>query len=510
MTTATVRVPTQRALELLGQTVVVIGGSAGIGLETARHARTEGADIILPEPMSHTMEKSGWRGSARATARLSRQWGFWAVTFSFLAVSAFSTAPSALYGLYAHRDHLSSLTITIVYAVYAGGIVVALVLAGHVSDWYGRRAVLLPALGVAVLAAVVFLVWRSLPGLLVARVLTGFALGITVATATAFITDLDADPGGVATNRAGIVATVANVGGLGLGALSAGLLARYEPHALTLPFIVLLTGLLAAVVLVALAPEGHPAVDPRPRYRPQRLAMPADGRQRFIAATTGAFAAFAVGGLFAGLTGTFLTALVHHSSPALIGLTIFLSYGAGVAVQTTTTSWPAHRLLAAGIPPIILGLLLLVASAWITPPSLGLFLISSVVAGAGIGAMIRGCVTIVISSADPDHRAGAVATLFTAGYAGVSIPVIGVGIVLQHLSPRVTLLIFALAVGLGILAAAPILVRPPAKPAPPPRPDADPMTGLCRCFGADIGDSRVEPFHEPCVQQPVLETPRAN
>ncbi|MGO9961246.1 MAG: MFS transporter [Solirubrobacteraceae bacterium] len=132
-------------------------------------------------------------------------------------MSAFSTAPSALYGLYAHRDHLSSLTITIVYAVYAAGIVVALVLAGHVSDWYGRRAVLLPALGVAVLAAVVFLVWRSLPGLLVARVLTGFARGITLATATAFITDLDAGPGGVATNRAGIVATVANVGGLGLG-----------------------------------------------------------------------------------------------------------------------------------------------------------------------------------------------------------------------------------------------------------------------------------------------------
>lgn len=448
--------------------------------------------------------------SQYAVPRLSRQSGFWAVALSFLAVSAFSTAPSALYGVYAHRDHLSSLTITIVYAVYAGGIVVALVLAGHVSDWYGRRAVLLPALGVAVAAAVVFLVWRSLPGLLVARVLTGFALGITVATATAFITDLDAGPGGVATSRASIVATIANVGGLGLGALIAGLLARYAPYELTLPFIVLLTGLLAAVGLVALAPEGHPAMDPRPRYRPQRLAVPEGGRRRFIAATTGAFAAFAVGGLFAGLTGTFLTALVHHSSPALIGLTIFLSYGAGVLVQTSTTSWPAHRLLAAGIPPIILGLSLLVASAWITPPSLVLFLISSVLAGAGIGAMIRGCVTMVISSANPDDRAGAVATLFTAGYVGVSIPVIGVGIVLQHLSPRVTLLIFALAIGFGILAAARILVRPPAEPEQPHTPDTDPITAVCRCFGADIGDARLEPFGEPHVERLALETARGN
>src|SRR3981189_3337803 len=47
MTTATTAVSARRELELLGQTVVVIGGSAGIGLETARRARAEGAKVIL-------------------------------------------------------------------------------------------------------------------------------------------------------------------------------------------------------------------------------------------------------------------------------------------------------------------------------------------------------------------------------------------------------------------------------------------------------------------------------
>ena len=47
MTSATTPVRAQREPELLGQTVVVIGGSAGIGLETARRARAEGADVIL-------------------------------------------------------------------------------------------------------------------------------------------------------------------------------------------------------------------------------------------------------------------------------------------------------------------------------------------------------------------------------------------------------------------------------------------------------------------------------
>jgi MFS family permease len=431
----------------------------------------------------------------RALPRLSSRLGFWAVAFSFLVAAAFSTAPSSLYGLYEHHDHLSSLTITFVYAVYALGIVVSLLLAGHVSDWYGRRAVLLPALAVAVLAVVVFLVWRSLAGLLVARVLTGFALGAAVATATAYITDLDTGPGGVPTRRAGIVATIANIGGLGLGPLIAGLLARYAAHPLTLPYIVFLALLLAGVVLVILVPEGHPPVHPRPRYHPQRLAAPAGARRQFFAATTGAFMAFAIFGLFAGLAGAFLAGPLHHPSPALAGLTIFLTFGTGVLVQTMTTSWPAHRLVAAGIAPIIVGLGVLVASAWTTPPSLVLFLIAGLIIGASGGAIFRGSLSVVISTSRPNDRAGALTTFFTAGYAGVSLPVVALGIALQRLSFKVTLLSFSLVVGLGILAAAPILVRPPAVPVEPSRPDSDPMTTMCRCFGARVDDPAGEPSH---------------
>ena len=47
MSGETTSASTQRGPELLGQTVVCIGGSAGIGLETARRARAEGADVIL-------------------------------------------------------------------------------------------------------------------------------------------------------------------------------------------------------------------------------------------------------------------------------------------------------------------------------------------------------------------------------------------------------------------------------------------------------------------------------
>ena len=410
----------------------------------------------------HTREAPARRASVRAltTSRLSRRAGLWAVAFAFLVVAAFSTAPSSLYGLFAQRDHLSSLTITFAYAVYALGVVVSLVLFGHVSDWYGRRAVLLPAIAVALVAAVLFLFWRSLAGLLAARVLTGVALGAAVATATAYIADLDAGPGGAATRRAGIVATIANIGGLACGPLIAGLLASDEAHGLTLPFQVFLAALVLAGVAVVLSPEGHPPIHPRPRYRPQRLLVPAQARRQFAAAAAGVSLSFAVLGLYAGLAGMFLAGAVHHPSPALIGLTIFLCFGGGAAVQTTTTGWTPHRLIAAGIASALIGLGVLVASAWTSPPSLGLLVIAGIVAGAGSGAIFRGSLTMIILTSRPDDRAGVLATFFTAGYAGLSVPVIGVGLLLQHLSPRVTLLIFALVVGMGILAAAPILLRP--------------------------------------------------
>ena len=101
---------------------------------------------------------------------------------------AFSTVPSPLYGLYQARDHFSLFMVTVVHAVYAIGVIGALLLAGHLSDWYGRRHLLLPA----IVSAIVFLASKSLSGLLVARLINGISIGIVPTTATAYLAELDA------------------------------------------------------------------------------------------------------------------------------------------------------------------------------------------------------------------------------------------------------------------------------------------------------------------------------
>ena len=68
MSTATTASPMQREPELLGQTVVVIGGSAGIGLETARRSRAEGAKLILTGRNPERLQRAASELDALSTA----------------------------------------------------------------------------------------------------------------------------------------------------------------------------------------------------------------------------------------------------------------------------------------------------------------------------------------------------------------------------------------------------------------------------------------------------------
>jgi MFS family permease len=133
--------------------------------------------------MAHRDASSAFRPGRRGL-------GFWVVAFSFTLVMAFTTVPTPLWSLYAQRDRFSSLTITIVFAVYALAVALSLFLVGHISDWHGRRRVMMPALALEIVAGVVFIVWPALPGLLLARVLSGLGIGAVTATAMAWLSEL--------------------------------------------------------------------------------------------------------------------------------------------------------------------------------------------------------------------------------------------------------------------------------------------------------------------------------
>lgn len=399
------------------------------------------------------------RRPAPAAHRVGPRGSYWIAALAFLALQAFMTAPSPLYGLYARRDGFSSLTITLVYAAYAVGVILSLFFAGHLSDLYGRRPLLLTAVALDVVSALVFIAWPALPGLYLARVLCGLSVGITASTATAYINELYlAHRPRHQLHRAQLLAGSVTLGGLGLGALAVGLIAQYLPHPLRLPYLIMLAAFALSATGLYFCAETRPRPETMPPYRPQRAAVPAHARAAFASALLGIALAFAVMGMFIGLAGTFLTGVLHHSSLALAGAAIGLVFAAGVAVTLVVGRWTSRAVLATGVALIIAGLAVLVVSAWLPTPSLGLFLLGGALLGAGGSAVFKGSLALVVSVSPPDHLAESLAAFFLSGYTGISVPVIALGIALQQLDTRDALLGFSAVIALGLLAATPFLL----------------------------------------------------
>jgi MFS family permease len=382
---------------------------------------------------------------------VSRRLGLWSVTFAFVAVMAYSAVPAPLYVLYG----FSSLTITLVFSAYAVGVIGGLFLAGHVSDWYGRRRVLVPALALALVSGIFFVFFRDAVALSVGRLLNGVSVGAVTATATAWLQELYAGP----PRRAQALATAANLGGLGLGPLVAGVLAQWAAAPETVPYLVSLAAIAVGLGLVAFAPETRAPLRPRPRYRPQRVSVPPGDRAVFFAACAAAAIAFAGFGLFTSLAPSFLAGTLHHGSRALAGAAACAVFGAAVAAQLATMARAPRELLAGGLAAEVAGLALLVTAVWLPSPSLWMFLLGGAVSGAGGGLLFKGSLGTAAALADDDDRAEVLAGLFLGGYFGLSVPVIGLGVLTQELSPRTSLLGFACLMAVALLAASPALLR---------------------------------------------------
>src|SRR5215218_4572393 len=98
-----------------------------------------------------------------------------------------STLVTPLYVLYSDEFGFSELTLTLIFAAYSVGNIASLFLLGRLSDQIGRRRTALPAIGVAMVATLVFFFATSTPWLFVARFLSGLSIGMASGAATAWV-----------------------------------------------------------------------------------------------------------------------------------------------------------------------------------------------------------------------------------------------------------------------------------------------------------------------------------
>ncbi|MFL5960080.1 MAG: MFS transporter [Gaiellaceae bacterium] len=372
--------------------------------------------------------------------------GFVLAVFAFFVAMVGTTLPTPLYPLFEQRYAFGPLLVTVIFAIYAFGVIAGLILFGNLSDRLGRKPVLLFGLGLSAASALLFLLAGSLAPIYAARIVSGLSAGIFTGTATAYVIDLA--PQG-RHRLASFVAVFANLGGLGTGTLLSGLLGAWAPGPLRTPFAVDLGLVALAVAGLLLAPET--VAREAFRFRLQRLGVPAEVVAVFVRATLAGIAAFAVSGVFSSVAPEFLGLGLNHHSPALAGLLVFVLFVLSVAGQVLVAR--LRNALAAGCGLLAAGVALLAVS--LAADSLAALFASAAVAGLGQGVVVSAGLAAIAERAPAERRGETASSFFVVLYVGLSVPVIAAGVAIHYTSLRSAGIGFCAAAGtlaLGVLA----------------------------------------------------------
>lgn len=356
-----------------------------------------------------------------------RRWAFATVAATFTTVMIGGTLPAPLYPLYERAYGFGSATVTEIFAVYAVGTLGGLLVLGQASDHVGRRPMVLAALGVTALSTVLFLIATGTPLLYAGRLTSGLSVALATGAATAALAELE--PSGNR-RRAAAFVTGSTLGGLGLGSLMAGLLAEYGPHPTRLVFAVYLVLVATAVsAVIALVPETVEQRDRRIPLRP-RFGLPPGGAGRFAPAGGAAFAAFGFQGLFTSLAASFLAETLHRPNHALAGAVVFVMFIAGAGSQLGLRDLEPRTAVWAGLGSVVAGLALVevaMVSTLLAP-----FVLGAAVGGFGSGLTFMGSLGAVGRLAPADRRGAVYSTFYAVAYAGLIVPVIGLGLLTEH------------------------------------------------------------------------------
>jgi MFS family permease len=387
-------------------------------------------------------------------AVLPRTGAFWLVAAVLLLLLAVAGAPSPLYRAYQTQWRFSVITLTEVFAVYALSLLVTLLVFGSVSDYLGRRRVILAGLVITAGACGLFLAAHSVGLLFAARALTGAAVGTAVSALGAALIDLQPE----GSRFAPVLTTAATLGGIAAGALGASALVQYGPAPTHLVWWLLLGLTVAAAIAVVAMPETAPRrAGVLASLRP-RVAVPRQARGTFAMALPCLVAVWMLTGFYLSL-GPSLAARVLGSSNFLWGgLVIFLLEATGVAASVASRGLSGPTGMLAGYLTLLTGTV--VTLAGIETTSGVVFLAGTAVAGVGCGTGSLGAFRTVSALAPPGQRASLIAAYFIAAYLAFSVPVVAAGVAVTHFGLHRTALGYGAAIGvLTTVAAGSLILR---------------------------------------------------
>jgi MFS family permease len=346
--------------------------------------------------------------------------------FSFAGaalVAASSSAVTPLYRLYQQSMHLSPLMITLVFAVYAISLLAALLTVGGLSDYVGRRPVILGGLLLNAIAMVLFSYASDVGQLILARAVQGLCVGTATTALGAAILDTDR-------KRGPLLNSVTAFLGLMVGALGAAALVTFAPDPLHLVYEVLFALTAVMIMLLFVMPEtvsrkSGALASLRPHVR-----VPSQSRAALLRVAPATVATWALGGFSLSLMPTVVATTMGVSAPWVGGVVVATLMLAAALTVAALRQLPAQRLLVIGTAALSLGVLVSLLGIW--QHSVAMLFAGSVIAGFGFGASFAGSLSTLLPTAEAHQRAGLLAAFYVLSYLAFSLPALAAGVAVPY------------------------------------------------------------------------------
>ncbi len=354
---------------------------------------------------------------------LSRNASFYLLASITLFFLASSSAPTPLYLVYQAAWGFSPITITVIFGVYAVAVLAALLVAGSLSDYIGRRPMLIAATLLQAATMAIFATAHGVEALLAARVLQGLITGAAAGAVGAGMLDLDRGKGTIGN-------AIAPMLGTATGGILSGIFVQYLPAPRELVFEVL--GIIFVLQAIGVYHMTE-TVTPRPgalaSFRP-RLLLPPAIRQPLAIATPALIGAWALAGFYGSLGPSLLRVVSGSPSLALGGLALFVLAGSGALTVALTHHREPRAVMVWGMAALFGGVAVTLAA--VSCASLPLLFLGCMIAGAGFGGGFQGAIRTVLPLAGPHERAGVLSFIYIIAYLAMGVPAVLGGVRVVH------------------------------------------------------------------------------
>jgi MFS family permease len=336
-----------------------------------------------------------------------------------MVVSAGSSAVTPLYRFYQQSMHLTPFWITLVFASYVVSLLAALLTVGGLSDYVGRRPVMLGSLLANAAAMLLFAEASGAGQLIAARMVQGLSVGIGSTAFGAAI--LDTSP-----TRGPMLNSVTIFLGMTAGALGTAALIMFVPDPSHLVYHILLGITVLLIAALWFMPESCSPKDGALASLRPHVAVPPQSKRILARLTPANIGAWSLGGFYLSLMPTVVATTMNVASPWVGGVVVAaLMLTASIAVATLR-NWSARRLVLTGTSILPVGVLITMGG--IEQHQVVALFAGTMIAGVGFGATFSGILRALLPSAHAHERAGLLSAFYLQSYLAFAVPAVAAGL----------------------------------------------------------------------------------